>query len=437
MFEIFTTSSTKSLLILAILTFLYFLENFDRYLIAVAPIPYIDYSSYEYSVLAGPAFAVVYTVGGLFFALGYTDYLQQDTTGNARISKFAVLSFSTFTFSFAFGATAFAVTFWQQVIIRIIMGLAQSIITPFSTSLIRDYFPVELIGSALGIFNTGTYFAFALSLSLGIFIYTNYGWQAGYMWFGLIGMGGSLLLPLLSCFKLEHSPRNTNGSDSVYKVLTAEDLDISRRGSDERPSFFLYDNQGGKKASISSVSSTSSIGPRVTHLRNPMHTYVTDLVDEPNSINTINFNNENNTRRSVDGQSPPTSSKLKPTLTASTTASSTASSSLFSRMGDAIKEIALVYWWNNSGIYLLCLATGIRLGAGYIWSSYTGVFFADLFLKEEDSIHCLYSYNPDYTHYDTSTVCDADYPYCVSGDCNALNQYPWHNQVLAIPSYLL
>ena len=55
--------------ILLCLSIAYFLENFDRYVLSISPIPYIDYASYEYSVLAGPAFTIVYTVGGLFIAL--------------------------------------------------------------------------------------------------------------------------------------------------------------------------------------------------------------------------------------------------------------------------------------------------------------------------------------------------------------------------------
>eukprot|EP01032_Pedospumella_encystans_P004719 gene4719-5605_t len=62
-------SDRKALLILGFLSVIYFLENFDRALISVSPIPYVDYGSYEYSVLAGPAFTIVYTLGGVFFAL--------------------------------------------------------------------------------------------------------------------------------------------------------------------------------------------------------------------------------------------------------------------------------------------------------------------------------------------------------------------------------
>jgi MFS family permease len=406
MFEIFTASSTKSLIVLFILTFLYFLENFDRYLIAVSPIPFIDYSSYEYSILAGPAFAVVYTVGGLFFALGYTDL---SAASSKKISKYAILSLSTFTFSFAFGMTVFAVTFWQQVIIRIVMGLAQSIITPFSTSVIRDFFPAERTGSAFGIFNTGVYFAFALSLSLGVFLYSNYGWKAGYLLFGLVGIGGSLILPCLSFLNFHQEETDNRPVD--YYIVNADDLDLTSRGSNERPSFFLYDS-ASKAASSSTTSLPDNGSPRSPVFRN---------VQNNPMLGTEEKNLQRNDTVVSSDEVP------APTIKAS---SSSRCMSFFGRVIASCKEIAVVYWGKNWGIYLLCIATGIRLGGGYIWSSYTGVFFSDLLVKEPDSITCVYSYNSQYTSgYESSSVCDKDYPYCVSSSCNSISRFPWHNEV--------
>ena len=62
-------TNRKAVIVLIFLSFAYFLENFDRYVLSISVIPYIDYSSYEYSILAGPAFTIIYTVGGLLIAL--------------------------------------------------------------------------------------------------------------------------------------------------------------------------------------------------------------------------------------------------------------------------------------------------------------------------------------------------------------------------------
>ena len=94
----------------------------------------------------------------------------------------------------------------------------------------------------------------------------------------------------------------------------------------------------------------------------------------------------------------------------------------------------------------MSLATGIRLGGGYIWAGYTGVFYSSLFIQQSSSgddtltlsssSSCSYSYNSNNANttatataavYSSAGVCSADYPYCVDGTCSALNGYPWHN----------
>eukprot|EP01033_Poteriospumella_lacustris_P001845 gene1845-1340_t len=172
-------------IVLFVLSFLYLLENFDRYLISVSVIPYIDYSSYEYSLLVGPVFTIIYAFGGLVFTLSHSD------TGNGALRKvssgqFIVLFLSTLVFSVAFGLTALCKNFWQQVLVRLCMGLAQSVITPFSASIIRGLFPPDQCGTAFSIFNTGVYLAFSMSLSLGEWMYDDYGWKIGYISFGII-----------------------------------------------------------------------------------------------------------------------------------------------------------------------------------------------------------------------------------------------------------
>lgn len=370
-------SDRKALLILFFLSFIYFLENFDRALISVSPIPYVDYGSYEYSILAGPAFTIVYTLGGVFFAL--LSYHDPASAGKhatpQKWNKFAILSLTTFIFSGAFLATAYALYFWQQVLVRLVMGLSQSIITPFSTSIISDYFPPAMRGAAFGLFNSGTYLSFALTLSLGIYVYTEYGWQAGYLVFGLIGVAFSLVMPALSLLKANTTPdESTNSTDSSRLAQNhhgvAPSVDIDTKS-------VIFNHLHSTKGNTTSSDGTG--------------------VQEHKSEEWQEFN------------APQTWTDK------------------FRTMFHVAYEIVGVRWRGQPGIYLLCLATGIRIGAGYVWSAYTGVFFSDLFETEDGS--CTYSFNDQFAGALPSTVCDSDYPYCVSGTCSALNAYPWHNKV--------
>ena len=84
------------------------------------------------------------------------------------------------------------------------MGLGQSIVTPFASGIIGAYFSVESRGIAFSIFNFGTYASFSLSLSLGTFMYDEYGWKAGYLFFGVLGMAVGLVMPLVVSDNVGH-----------------------------------------------------------------------------------------------------------------------------------------------------------------------------------------------------------------------------------------
>jgi MFS family permease len=368
-------SSRTALAVLFFLSFVYFLENFDRSLISVSPIPYIDYGSYEYSVLAGPAFTIVYTLGGVIFALmSYTEQrIGGGSTKAASILKFNILSLTTLVFSVSFACTAFATYFWQQVLIRIAMGLAQSVITPFSTSIISDYFPPEMRGSAFGIFNLGTYISFSLSLSLGIWIYITYGWQAGYILFGALGVVCGVVMPILPC--LTKPAKEPSREPSAEPTVSSVPSDMQERYSTH---------------SLMHSFEERDLTPSVEGDRSSIREYIIAVAGESGTYwgyCTCHLRS----------------------------------------MAALAYDICFVKWYNSPGIYLLCLATGVRLGAGYIWVAYTGAFFSDLFEAEEDS-SCDFSYSAGYTTL-PSNVCDSDYPYCVDGACSALTSFPWHNKV--------
>eukprot|EP01038_Epipyxis_sp_PR26KG_P005298 gene5298-7361_t len=145
--------------------------------------------------------------------------LEKNSSNNIKkkkpFSKIFILSMATIVFSMSFTITAFTNSFYQLVIIRMIMGFTQSIITPFSMSIISEYFPSHLHGSAFSIFNSGTYTAFSLSLSLGTYVYSKYGWQLSYGLFGAIGILFALFIPFLNVIK---APEIINTHNSIKNL---------------------------------------------------------------------------------------------------------------------------------------------------------------------------------------------------------------------------
>lgn len=155
------------------------IEQIDRYVFQVSPIPYLNYSSYSYSLLAGTLFSVVYCFGNITFSC-WNEYFQWN--------RVYVVAIACLVSSIALGCIPLVDSFWEQALLRMVMGLAQSPITTFSASLLKEIFPEEWRGVAFGVFDSGTFFGFAFSLTVGTVIYHALGWQAPYYLFSLIGV---------------------------------------------------------------------------------------------------------------------------------------------------------------------------------------------------------------------------------------------------------
>lgn len=329
------SSSKSSLTILLVLSIVFFLENFDRYLISVSIIPYIDYSSYEYSLISGTLFAVFYSVGAVMITLMGSDLYG---SSGGQISSFVMyLTISGVIFSVAFACTALTTTFYQLAIIRIVMGLAQSVVSPYSTGVINLLFNEESRATAFGVFNYGVYLAFSLALSVGTIIYDMYGWKANYLIFGCLGVVFSLSIPFIAYF--EHDPPADHGSPGRLSVSHEQLLGSS---DDTSPS---------------PAPATRTFNERMA-----------------------------------------------------------VAWSLFCTI--------LKHCYDHGQWYLLfVLACGLRTGAGYVWVTYTAIYFSELFVGNGDD--CSWSYNSA----TSDNACASDYPYCIDGECQALADTPWHNEV--------
>eukprot|EP00600_Ochromonadales_sp_CCMP1393_P015091 CAMPEP_0174998818 /NCGR_PEP_ID=MMETSP0005-20121125/1711_1 /TAXON_ID=420556 /ORGANISM="Ochromonas sp., Strain CCMP1393" /LENGTH=750 /DNA_ID=CAMNT_0016253479 /DNA_START=331 /DNA_END=2583 /DNA_ORIENTATION=+ len=363
-------------------------------------------------------------MGGVMFALSYgsgktcnDDNGCSTNTNHNSASKFHILSGTTLIFSIAFASTAVAVYFWQQVIIRIVMGMAQSIITPFSTSIISDLFPASMLGSAFGIFNSGTYFAFSLSLSLGTFIYLEYGWQAGYLLFGLVGIACALCMPIFSCLQLHPHQQHQQQQKQQQQLLSSlssstlesERMDRSGIGSSsqqqQQQQQQPQQKQGYHKVDTCDMEEEDELGDNKD-----------SALAASSIINDAQTTRDNTqTRGSNSRSSKPVGGRR-----------------VVDRLHDMIwiaYDICCVRWRAYPAIYTICLATGIRLGAGYVWSSYTSVFFSELLIAEEDSPSCEYSYSSMAAVDSPSSMCGSDFPYCsTSSSCCKLSTYPWHSE---------
>ena len=373
---------------LVCLSFIYFLENFDRYLLGVSRIPFIDYSSTEYSVLAGPAFSIIYAVLGLLITFQCPSNLN--LYGN-HLSKLTILALASAVFSLSFLLTAYSTTFWQVCMIRMTMGAMQSIITPFASGIITDTFDAQSRGFAFGVFNCSTYIAFSAAFSLGTYLYTASGWQAGYLVFGASSIILSLLMPLWQC-----GPQcRRSGTGSSYS-----EVGRSEHGATVNPLVAECEASPGVSHSCKYLPSATSPDESLSDMADSSQSGGSDLASEGVP---------------ADQQGAP----IVPAAPAS-------------GLLATVKYILLQCWRRHPYVYTAALATGLRLGAGYVWAAYNGVFFAPLFRSMDAASHCQYSYDDSgLADAALSSACSASYPYCVEGRCSALVQNPWHNQVAA------
>mmetsp|Transcript_35725 Transcript_35725/g.47135 ORF Transcript_35725/g.47135 Transcript_35725/m.47135 type:complete len:529 (-) Transcript_35725:213-1799(-) len=170
--------------VLLIIVIGYFINQYDRYIYTVAEIPFVNYDSYEYGLIAGPLFTIIYTIAGIFIG-----FLSQ----NHRVKFVAA---SVLFWSVTVGLVSATSAFWQVALLRAGLGLGQSAYTPLSTSVLGDYFPMEMRATALGVYNIGIYAGYGFSLGVGSLINNIVGWRWSYLIGGIAAAGIASLMIL-------------------------------------------------------------------------------------------------------------------------------------------------------------------------------------------------------------------------------------------------
>jgi len=153
---------------------------------------------WQYQVLAGPGFIVVFTVSGVI--MGYCA---------DRISRPRILSVSMFVLSVCMMLSGLASTYSHLLLLRMGVAAGEAAIRPAGGSLIAEIFPPQHRAIANGIFSWGVYlgygFAFLFGFNITEMDIMGHSWRSAYM---LAGLTGVLLSPTLL---LIHEPRSAGG----------------------------------------------------------------------------------------------------------------------------------------------------------------------------------------------------------------------------------
>lgn len=171
--------------VLGVLTLVYLSNNIDRQILAVLIKDIkaeFGVSDTQIGLLAGPAFAIFYTLLGLPIA-------RWADQGNRR----SIIALGISVWSAMTALSGMVQSFAQLTLARIGVAVGEAAGTPPAHSLISDYFPPSSRGRALGIYASGQYLAGPIGVIGGAWVAAEYGWRAAFLVFGIPG----LLLGLL------------------------------------------------------------------------------------------------------------------------------------------------------------------------------------------------------------------------------------------------
>ncbi len=178
---------------LSVLVIVYMLNFIDRNILSILAEEIkadLGVSDAEMGFLYGTAFGVFYALFGI--PLGKL----ADTSSRIKLMSFGLVLWSSMT-----ALSGFAKNFTMLSIARIGVGVGEATASPAAYSLISDWFPKRMRGTALAIYSSGLYLGAGLSLLIGSLIVENWneayptnaplglaGWQAAFVIVGLPGI---------------------------------------------------------------------------------------------------------------------------------------------------------------------------------------------------------------------------------------------------------
>lgn len=174
--------------VLAVLVAIFVLNWIDRMILSILLVPIqqeLNLSDTAMGALSGFAFAILYAASTVIVAR------YSDRHNRRNIVALAVTVWS--------AATAFCgmVTgFWQLMLGRAVVGVAEAGGGAPTYSIISDYFPPRRRALALGIYSGGIYLGIMLSFLLGSYLAEHFGWRITFLLLGPPGIALALLLRL-------------------------------------------------------------------------------------------------------------------------------------------------------------------------------------------------------------------------------------------------
>jgi MFS family permease len=201
------TSLRYAWFILALLTMLNVVNFVDRQLVVSLQVPlkadpYLQLDDLKIMLLSGYAFAIVYSIAGLFLGT------IADRWNRPRLIACGLLVWSAMT-----AASGLAQSFWQLAVARVFVAIGEATLTPAAVAMLSDAFPPRQRSLASGLYYLGIPLGAGLSLIVAGALerIPGVGWRGCYQ---ILGMVGVVLVAIVALVK--DPPRG--GSDSQFAV---------------------------------------------------------------------------------------------------------------------------------------------------------------------------------------------------------------------------
>lgn len=133
--------------VVGVLLIAYILSFVDRELLGLLVEPIkadLELSDTQMSLLLGPAFAIFYTAFGVPIA-----WLAD------RSNRRLIICAGIFLWSWMTAFCGLAAGYWQLFLARVGVGVGEAALSPPALSMLRDYFPKDRIGRAVGVYTLG------------------------------------------------------------------------------------------------------------------------------------------------------------------------------------------------------------------------------------------------------------------------------------------
>ncbi len=181
--------------VLLTLTFVYTLNFVDRILISVVGRPIIDefqLSNFEFGILTGFGFAVLYTFLGIPIA-----------SLSERVNRVRIIGVCVILWSVATMLCGFTVGFITLLGARILVGIGEAGCTPPANSLISDYYKPSSRATALGIYAVGVTAGGLLAQLFGGSLLNFFTWREAFIFVGAPGV----VIGVIVLFAIKEPPR--------------------------------------------------------------------------------------------------------------------------------------------------------------------------------------------------------------------------------------